>query len=86
MLRISMFLAWAAVTMLSGQAMAGKMLWGKKLDSDIRFKVVHDTGIIVIGTKDEVYAFDPESGEQKWHIEKIMKTMNPTWSPRNRVH
>ena len=69
--------ALAICLMFSGQAMAGKLLWEKKLDSDIRFKVVHDTGIIVVGTKDEVYAFDPETGEQKWHLEKMMKNYDP---------
>jgi outer membrane protein assembly factor BamB len=70
---------WAATICLAfcGQASAGKMLWEKKLDSDIRFKVVHDSGMIVVGTKDEIYAFDPQTGEQKWHIEKIMKNYEP---------
>lgn len=69
--------ALAICLMFSGQAIAGKMLWEKKLDSDIRFKVVHDTGIIVVGTKDEIYAFDPETGEQKWHLDKMMKNYDP---------
>lgn len=76
-MRKSVLWTLAICLMFSGQALAGKMLWEKKLDSDIRFKVVHDTGIIVVGTKDEVYAFDPESGEQKWHIEKMMKNYEP---------
>lgn len=69
--------ALAICLVISGQAFAGKMLWEKKLDSDIRFKVVHDTGIIVVGTKDEIYAFDPETGEQKWHLDKMMKNYDP---------
>ena len=60
-----------------GQAFAGKMLWEKKLDSEIRFKMVHDTGIIVVGTKDEVYGFEPETGNMKWHIDKLMKNYEP---------
>ncbi|MBT4138290.1 MAG: PQQ-binding-like beta-propeller repeat protein [Candidatus Latescibacteria bacterium] len=76
-MRKSVLWTLAICLMLSGQALAGKMLWEKKLDSDIRFKVVHDTGIIVVGTKDEIYAFDPESGEQKWHLEKMMKNYDP---------
>jgi outer membrane protein assembly factor BamB len=76
-MRKPFLLALSICLIFSGQALAGKMLWEKKLDSDIRFKVVHDSGIIVIGTKDEIYAFDPESGEQKWHLEKIMKNYEP---------
>ena len=78
MFRKALFLALTAGLLLSSQAFAGKMLWEKKLDSDIRFKVVHDTGILVVGTKDEVYAFDPKSGEQKWHFEKMMKNYDPS--------
>ena len=68
---LSFMLAFTLI--FSGQAFAGKILWEKKVDSDVRFKVVHDTGIIVVGTKQTVYGFDPKTGEEKWKRETKLK-------------
>jgi outer membrane protein assembly factor BamB len=63
----------AAALLLPAQARAGKLLFEKELDSEIRFHLVHDLGIIIAGTSQTIYGFDPETGAEKWKIEKLMK-------------
>jgi outer membrane protein assembly factor BamB len=67
----------AGVLLLCGQALAGGQKWEKKLDSDVRFKVIHDSGLIVVGTSTTAYGFNPETGEQKWKIDGLMKNYDP---------
>lgn len=70
---------------LSGIALASLLIsqanaqpkWEQKLDSDIRFKMVHDSGLVVVGTKQTVYGFNPETGAEKWKIEKVVKNYDP---------
>ena len=52
----------ALTLIFSAPVLAGTKVWEKKVDSDVRFKVTHDTGIIIVGTKQTVYGFDPETG------------------------
>jgi hypothetical protein len=56
---------------------AGAVKWVAKIDGDIRFKVVHDTGILLVGTKNKLFGIDPETGLQKWAIEKLDKDYYP---------
>lgn len=68
-----LYAAVALALLCSSQALAGKLLFEKELDSDIRFHLVHDTGIIIVGTEQTIYGFDPATGAEKWKIEKLMK-------------
>lgn len=63
--------------LLCGQAFAGGQKWEQKVDSPVRFKLIHDSGLIVVGTTTTAYGFNPETGEQKWKIENLMKNYDP---------
>jgi outer membrane protein assembly factor BamB len=56
---------------------AGEIQWEAKIDGDIRFKVVHDTGILLVGTKNKLFGIDPDSGQEKWRVEKLAKDYDP---------
>ncbi|MSR82649.1 MAG: hypothetical protein EXS58_06945 [Candidatus Latescibacteria bacterium] len=67
----------AGTLLLCGQAFAGGQKWEQKVDSAVRFKQIHDSGLIVVGTSTTAYGFNPETGEQKWKIENLMKNYEP---------
>ena len=67
----------AGALLLCGQALAGGQKWEQKVDSAVRFKLIHDSGLIVVGTTTTAYGFNPETGEQKWKIENLMKNYDP---------
>ena len=67
----------AGALLLCGQAFAGGQKWEQKVDSAVRFKLIHDSGLIVVGTTTTAYGFNPETGEQKWKIENLMKNYDP---------
>lgn len=73
-MRTRTFLSLLALALfLPAQGMAGKLLFEKELDSEIRFHLVHDLGILIAGTSQTIYGFDPETGKELWKIEKLMK-------------
>lgn len=67
----------AGALLLCGQVFAGGQKWEQKVDSAVRFKLIHDSGLIVVGTTTTAYGFNPETGEQKWKIENLMKNYDP---------
>lgn len=67
----------AAALLLYSLAFAGTQKWEQKVDSTVRFKLIHDSGLIVAGTSTTAYGFNPETGEQKWKIENLMKNYDP---------
>ena len=71
------FAVLAGALLLCSQAFAGGQKWEQKVDSDVRFKLIHDSGLIVVGTTTTAYGFNPETGEQKWKIENLMKNYDP---------
>lgn len=71
------FAVLASALLLCGQALAGGQKWEQKVDSAVRFKQIHDSGLIVVGTSTTAYGFNPETGEQKWKIENLIKNYEP---------
>lgn len=54
---------------------AGDKLWQKELDGDITFKQMHQAGVLVVGTDDILYGFEPRTGKEIWKFEDVAKSL-----------
>lgn len=54
-----------AAALAAAPVAAGSLKWEHEVDSDVRFKMVHDSGLIVVGTSQPIYGFNPETGAEK---------------------
>ncbi len=73
-----LILLFSVFLILMGANARAEMVWEEELDSGIRFKTLHPgTGYLLVGTKSKLYAFDPETGEEIWQVEKVLDEYEP---------
>ncbi len=54
---------------------AGDKLWQKEVDDDITFKKLHQAGVLIVGTDDTFYGFEPRTGKEIWKVEDVAKSL-----------
>lgn len=65
----------AAALVASSSAFAGaKQLWTAKLPNDAKWHSLTGLGTLIVGTSDEILAFNPETGAQLWTRTEFKKS------------
>lgn len=76
-------LLWTSIVMSAEADLAvPEFLWSHNLERPLQFHNLVDSSVLIAGTGRHLYAFDPQTGEQRWRVRNV----NPTSQDVYRVN
>ncbi|MFA7332165.1 MAG: PQQ-binding-like beta-propeller repeat protein [Candidatus Delongbacteria bacterium] len=65
----------AGLLLSAGLALAGDLQpeWVKNFDREIQWQKLSDSGFLILGTEEALFALDPASGETAWSLDQFKK-------------